>query len=79
MTASEAWEVVKAGLPMDLNCDDWRVVRYDHACAIVAGCVKEHEAFKIDCDVLGGTLSFSADHFSAYEAVRALERGEAQP
>lgn len=83
MSASEAWEIVKAGEPnygrfpgtgteFDAAAD-----RYARACAIVAGCVAEHEALRAHFAApLGSTTKTWSVMQNVMDKTSALERGE---
>lgn len=74
MSAREAWEIVKGGNPMHRRYpEEWEVMRYARACAIVEACVEEHEAMCVWCN--DASSSWNLVRY-ANEHVCALERGE---
>lgn len=71
MTARQAWEIVRGGNPMHRRYpEEWEVMCYARACAIVEALVHAHEGL---------------DEASEYDVpirtakVRALERGDEIP
>lgn len=81
MSAREAWEIVKGGNPMHRRYpEEWEVMRYARACAIVEALVDAHESrCALDDDETGDRptrLLLVEACLEALAHVRALERGE---